>query len=489
MNAVNAAAVLPMPTLPLTIGSYHVIRRLGEGGMGIVYEGEQKRPRRRVAIKVVRGGHYVDEYRVKLFQREAETLARLRHPGIAAIYEAGRTDDGQHFFAMELVQGLSLTDFARAKSLALRQRLSLFLRVCEAINYAHQRGVIHRDLKPSNILVDAEGMPKILDFGLARITDPDVAVTTSGTEIAQIMGTLPYMSPEEAKGAVDEIDTRSDVYSLGVILFEMLTGTLPYAVSRAALHEAVRTICEEPPRRPSSVNRAVRGDVETITLTALQKEQGRRYQSAASLAEDVRRYLADEPIHARRAGPIYRLHKLLIRRKALVALCTVLAALLLGGWVWLLRLENQLAEVRRFEEENSDRVLAQMAADAATARHEGGNLDSRTERYYRSALAIFARLGRNDAKVADIKVRLASLLASKESSTILELREAESLLEDAVAVFGWSGAEHDSARQRALESLAQLRQRRGDSDEILTPMIGPPAADQRTDSSYPHAKE
>ena len=189
IEAVRVASTPSSPPLPDKIGSYLILKRLGEGGMGIVYEGEQQTPRRFVAVKVVRGGQYVDEYRVRMFQREVQTLARLKHPSIAAIYDAGRTEDGQHFFAMELVRGVRLGEYVHKEGISRQGRLGLFQKICDAINYAHQRGVIHRDLKPSNILVDADGNPKILDFGLSRITDPESGLTISGTEIGQIRGT------------------------------------------------------------------------------------------------------------------------------------------------------------------------------------------------------------------------------------------------------------------------------------------------------------
>jgi len=318
---------------PASIGGYRVLRHLGEGGMGVVYEAQQRHPKREVALKVIRGGAFVDDERVKMFEREAQTLARLKHPGIAGIYEAGRTEDGQHFFAMELVRGPTLRQFLRGEdgsieTAEIEKRLRLFLRICDAVSYAHQRGVIHRDLKPSNILVLPEGSEissqvtgadiKILDFGLARITDTDVALSTVVSEIGKIKGTLPYMSPEQVKGNPDHIDLRTDVYSLGVILYEMLTGQRPHDVDAGAFHEGARIICEEPPRplaKTWSGSRRPDRDLETIVAKALEKDPERRYQSVTSLADDVRRHLDDEPILARPPSAVYQLRKMIARHK------------------------------------------------------------------------------------------------------------------------------------------------------------------------------
>ena len=304
--------------VPSTIGSYRIIRLLGEGGMGAVYEAEQDQPRRRVALKVIKSA-WADRELLRRFELESQTLGRLHHPGIAQIYEAGAAETSfgsQPFFAMEIIHGKPLIEYAEAKHLNTRQRLALMIQICEAVEHAHQRGIIHRDLKPGNILMEENGQPKILDFGLARVTDGDMQATRQ-TDMGQLLGTLAYMSPEQVTADPLALDTRSDVYALGVILYELLAGRLPYELSRH-VYEVVRTIQQVDPKPLSSINRAYRGDIETIAARALEKDKTRRYGSAAELAADIRRYLEDRPIAAKPASTSYQLRKFARRNKVLV---------------------------------------------------------------------------------------------------------------------------------------------------------------------------
>jgi tetratricopeptide (TPR) repeat protein/tRNA A-37 threonylcarbamoyl transferase component Bud32 len=316
--------------------------------MGVVWEAEQEQPKRRVALKVMRRDHVVDELHARMFRREAESLARLKHPNIAAIYESGHTAEGHDYFAMELVRGATLDEWlasrpSRIDDAELELRLRLFCTLCDAVHYAHQRGVIHRDLKPSNIIVTdgretsaggsrSRALPtvKILDFGLARITDSDIAATLV-SEVGVIKGTLPYMSPEQARGDVAAIDVRADVYALGIILYELLTSSRPYDVSRAALAEAVRVICEQPPtplRQSWNGVRRVDRDLETVVGKSLEKEAERRYDSAAALGDDVDRYLCSQPILARAPSATYQLTKMIQRNRLGAAFATTVLILL-----------------------------------------------------------------------------------------------------------------------------------------------------------------
>lgn len=312
--------------MPQRVGRYEVLRVIGEGGMGTVYEAQQDSPRRRVALKVIRPGLATGQMR-RRFQREADLLGQLQHPGIAQVYEAGvapvTTDTGaaarQPFFAMELIRGGALGEHAHSADLGPRERLELVARVCDAVQHAHQKGVIHRDLKPGNILVDESGQPKILDFGVARVTDADVRRVTLQTQVGQIVGTLAYMSPEQAAADWREVDTRSDVYSLGVILFELLARRPPHEFGSCSIAEALHRIRDEPPPRVGSIAPSLRGEVETIVARALEKDKTRRYQSASDLAADIRRYLRGEAIEAKRDSALYVLRKTVARYRGLVA--------------------------------------------------------------------------------------------------------------------------------------------------------------------------
>jgi non-specific serine/threonine protein kinase/serine/threonine-protein kinase len=314
---------------PLLIGRYRVIRLLGEGGMGTVYEAEQQEPCRIVALKVIRPGLATPE-RLRRFRHESQALGRLQHPGIAQIYEAGTADTGfgpQPWFAMELVRGPSLEKYFETHPMNTRQKLELMAKICAAVHHAHQRGLIHRDLKPGNILIDAAGQPKILDFGVARVTEGEASLTLQ-TEVGEIVGTLAYMSPEQVLGDPLEIDTRSDVYSLGVILYEILAGRPPYNVSGRQVHEAVHTIREVDPESLSGISRNLRGDVETIVCKALEKDKTRRYASAAALEADIQNFLNDEPILARPPSASYQLRKFARRHRVAVGVASGLVLML-----------------------------------------------------------------------------------------------------------------------------------------------------------------
>ena len=379
-NTANVGANgLASESYPERIGQYRILGILGEGGMGVVYRAEQENPRRLVALKVIKPG-VESEATLKRFEHEGQVLGWLQHPGIAKVFEAGRADTGQGpqpFFAMELVHGQPITEYAQAQRLGIRQRLELIAKVCDAAHYAHQKGVIHRDLKSGNILVDESGEPRILDFGVARATDADIRTTTLQTAVGQLVGTIAYMSPEQIAGDPRELDTRSDVYSLGVVAYELLTGRLPVEVSGKTIPQAARAISEEEPTQLRSINRVFRGDVDTIISKALEKDKNRRYQSASDFAADIRRYLSDQPIAARPMTTMYQLRKFTRRNKAFVASVAV-AFVLLSAALLSVTLERnravraerhagqqqKLAEVQRAEAETQSAEAQRQAAIA-----------------------------------------------------------------------------------------------------------------------------
>jgi predicted Ser/Thr protein kinase len=328
--AVGPTLLAPAEPVPASIGRYRVIRRLGEGGMGTVYEAEQDDPRRTVALKVMRPGLDSPDHR-KRFAQEARILGRLHHVGIAQVYEAGASEDGRLYFAMEFICGLPLNEYVRRHAPETGARLELAARVCDAAQHAHEQGVIHRDLKPANVLVDETGQPKVLDFGVAHATGAGLLDSTAHTRPGQLIGTLGYMSPEQVAGDPRAIEARSDVYALGVILYELLTDRLPYRLDHLPIPEMVRVIREEEPSRLGSINSVYRGDIEAIVGKALEKERERRYASAGALAADIRRHLNHQPILARRPSALYQLRKFARRNKAVVGGgLAVIAALVLG---------------------------------------------------------------------------------------------------------------------------------------------------------------
>ena len=334
-----------------TLGNYQIQSVIAEGGMGVVYRATQENPKREVALKLIRGG-LVSEELLKRFSREAEVLGRLSHPGIAHVYEAAtaETERGtQPFFAMELIEGVPLDRYVATASPSMEQRIRIVIAVAEAIQHAHERDVVHRDLKPGNILIDANGVPHVVDFGVARVLRSDVDRATLQTDAQMILGTLAYMSPEQVRSEHEAITPRSDVYSLGAVAYELFSGRLPHDVRGANLVEAARRIEQDDPSTMSGEGNRFDADLETIVGKCLEKEPQRRYASVGELAHDLKRYLEDEPIQARPPGTLYLLSKFAKRNRALVTgvvfafvALSVGLAVAIAGWADAAR-ERQLA--------------------------------------------------------------------------------------------------------------------------------------------------
>jgi WD40 repeat protein/serine/threonine protein kinase len=364
-----------LPPTPLRIASYRIVRLLAEGGMGAVYEAEQDSPRRPVALKVVRPG-FASPALIKRLTHEAQILAGLHHPGIAQVYEAGLADDGQPFFAMEFISGLPLDEYANRRGLDLAARVGLVARVCDAVQHAHLQGVIHRDLKPANILVEETGQPKVLDFGVARATNADLLTAAGLTLTGQLLGTPNYMSPEQVAADPAAIDQRADVYALGIILYELAAHRLPYRLEDRPLAEAARLILEQDPPRLGSLDSELRGDVETIVAKAMEKDPARRYPSASALAEDLRRWLAHEPILARPPSALYHLRKFARRHTGLVGGVVATGVALVLGLVGTILFAVGEARQRGLAEQNARAAMFETyrarlaAAVAALSAHD-----------------------------------------------------------------------------------------------------------------------
>jgi serine/threonine protein kinase len=363
------------------IGAYRLLQLIGTGGMGEVWLAEQREPvRRRVAIKLIKAGMDTREVVVR-FESERQALALMDHPAIAKVFDAGSTAEGRPYFAMEYVTGIPITDYCDKHKLTMRQRLELFVSVCDGVQHAHQKAILHRDLKPSNILVgevDGKPAPRIIDFGVAKATAQRLTADTMFTRVGAIVGTPAYMSPEQADSAGANVDTRTDVYSLGVVLYELLVGALPLDFSKTPADQFPRKLRDEDAPRPSAklrtlgdqtgiaaqnrggdpptLARQLRGDLDAITLKALEKDRARRYATPSDLAADIGRYLRNEPVLARPASTAYRVRKYIRRHRVGVAVAAAAVVLLVSAAV------AQTLELRRTrrERDRADRITTFM---------------------------------------------------------------------------------------------------------------------------------
>ena len=347
----------PITERPGTIiGPYKLLQQIGEGGMGVVFMAEQTKPiQRTVALKIIKPGMDTRQV-IARFEAERQAVAMMDHPNIAKVLDAGTTDSGRPYFVMELVKGVPITKYCDDKHLPLRDRLELFLPVCQAVQHAHQKGLIHRDIKPTNVLVaeyDNHAVPKVIDFGVAKATAQKLTERTMFTEFGQVLGTVEYMSPEQAKLNQLDIDTRSDIYSLGVLLYELLTGSTPFARKRlqaAAFDEMLRIIREEEPPKPSTrlitavelpsiasnrgsepkkLSGLVKGELDWVVMKALDKDRNRRYETANSFADDIQRYLNDEAVQACPPSAMYRFRKFARRNKAALVMAMFVGSAIL----------------------------------------------------------------------------------------------------------------------------------------------------------------
>jgi serine/threonine protein kinase/Tfp pilus assembly protein PilF len=358
------------------IGRYKLLQQIGEGGFGVVYMAQQQEPvKRRVALKIVKLGMDTKQV-VARFEAERQALALMDHPNIAKILDAGATDTGRPYFVMELVKGIRITDYCDQNHLSPRERLELLVHICRAVQHAHQKGIIHRDLKPSNILVtlhDGVPVPKIIDFGIAKATQQELSEQTVFTQFGQFIGTPAYMSPEQAEMSGLDVDTRSDIYSLGVLLYELLTGKTPFdpqELMSAGLEEMRRTLREKEPARPSTrlstlmgdeltltarlrrveapkLVRLIRGDLDWIVMKCLEKDRTRRYDTAGGFADDIENFLKNEPVNARPPSRLYRFQRTVRRNKAAFAASaavalSIVAALVVSTWMYFREREARL---------------------------------------------------------------------------------------------------------------------------------------------------
>ena len=382
------------------IGPYKILQKIAEGGMGAVYMAQQNEPiKRRVALKLIKAGRDTEQI-IARFDAERQALAMMDHANIARIFDAGTTEEGSPYFVMELVNGVPLTEYCDRNKLSIRERLELFVPVCKAVQHAHTKGIIHRDLKPSNVLValyDGVAVPKVIDFGLAKATEHQLALTdrTMFTEFGQIVGTLQYMSPEQAEMNQLDVDTRTDIYSLGVMLYELLIGSTPLdndTMKEQALLKVLELIREREPPTPSSrlsksgdaiagvsdqrkippvkLRQILKGELDWIVMKSLEKDRTRRYETANAFADDVARFLDDEPVLARPQSSGYRLQKFLRKNRVLVASVLLVATLLFASacisyWFMLDARTQRNVALNNEQEAEEQRENAEKQADIA----------------------------------------------------------------------------------------------------------------------------
>jgi serine/threonine protein kinase len=495
------------------IGRYKLLQEIGEGGFGVVYMAEQEEPvRRRVALKIIKLGMDTRQV-IARFEAERQALALMDHPNIAKVFDAGGTAGGRPYFVMELVKGERITEYCDKNNLTTRERLDLFIQICHAIQHAHQKGIIHRDIKPSNILVtlhDAKPIPKVIDFGIAKATEQRLTEKTLFTALEQLIGTPAYMSPEQAEMTGLDIDTRSDIYSLGVLLYELLTGKTPFdpkELQSRGIEEMRRAIREEEPRRPSTrlttmgegeltttakhrhtdapkLVHLVRGDLDWIVMKCLEKARGRRYETANGLAMDIQRHLAQEPVLARPPSTAYRLQKLVRRNKVAFAAGTAVAAAVLAGLAlstYLYIQERQARERALAAEHVATEALQHEAAlrqKAQTAEKIAGdktaqlldvvkllhfdrtNMDQ-AEAYYHQTLEVQRKLvGSDSPDVAATLLGLAQVFWQED-----KMPEAEAAQREAVALEKKLTGTNDTGLASSLGSLGLMLQREGKNTE------------------------